>query len=182
MDCPGCGKPFTVPDATNADGTAPSRLRNDSPDDEGTLDEANRFLERLIGNVIHAILGVFRRVSTVFHWFWSAKFAKFVVLIVVLAALLAALGGIAIAPYAVILFFFEKHPVEVPDGTPFWDESRWQWFLHPAGSWVNVAIFVEILWLALFVFWGVWIGIKSYKRGALARWRERRRARKALRS
>ena len=146
------------------------------------MDEANHLLERLIGNVAHAILGIFRRVGTVLQWFLSAKFARFILLLTVLVTLLASLGGIMVAPYVAILWFFKKHPVDVPDGTPFWDESRWQWLLNPAHSRETVAIIIEIVWMTLFVAWGIWIGIRSYKRGAIARWRERRRARKAART
>ncbi len=182
VECPGCGKTFDVPGVTEANPSAPPPLPDNPSENEGTLDEANRLLERLIGNVAHAILGIIRRVGTVLQWFLSAKFAKFLILLLILAVLLAALGCIAIAPYAAILWFFKAPPKEIPENEFFFTPPEWQWWFEPKDSLQTIAIIVEIVWMALFVAWGIWIGIRSYKRGAIARWRERRRARKAART
>lgn len=158
VDCPGCGTSFVVPRPTNE--TPDVSGTNAALGDEGMLDAANRLLERVNGNVWHAILGIFRRIGTVLGWFFSAKAARFFLLLFLLILLLVAWVGLAVGPY---FAYCELADVKTDD--------------PDAG-----AVVVEAIWLALFVLWGAWIGIKSYKRGALARWRQRRRARKAART
>lgn len=116
VECPGCGKSFTMTGTPGATPPLPEELP-----ETNELDEANSFLERMIGNVAHAIFGIFRRAWEVLryffrsiwnavHWmfdrlfelirfFFSIRFAKFLVLLTILAALLAVLGGLVSGPF-----------------------------------------------------------------------------------
>ena len=194
VECPGCGRSFTVAEETDAMPPLPEEIQ-----ETNDLDEANAFLERMIGNVVHAILGIFRRIWQVFRYFlngiwdvvnwffsrlaelirflFSIRFAKFLVLLVVLLFLLAVLGGIVIAP-AVISLWICRTPQNAPESLV---DEKWNWLSNPSTAASNVAFWVEIIWLILFAGWGIWIGIKSYKRGVIARWRARRREKRAAR-
>lgn len=195
IDCPTCGKSIDISTA-NGRATSPgpqNPVPPPLPPEQDDLDAANSLLERLIGNVVHAILGIFRRVYQVLRWMivqiwhflhWivrnfysllcfliSVRFLKFLLLLFVLFVLLVCLGGIVIGPY-VLIVWLRRFP-----------ESTWpDWLLSPCDDAFGLAFPVEIVWLVLFALWGIVTGIKSYKRGALARWRERRARKEARRA
>lgn len=198
VECPTCGKSFFATDKPQPPSPSPPPLPEEAKSGDD-LDEANVFLERMIGNVAHAILGIFRRIWQVFRYFlrgiknavrwffdrvvsfiqffFSIRFAKFVVLLGVLLFLLAVLGGIVIAP-AVISLWVCRTQQNAPESLV---DEKWNWLSNPSTAASNVAFWVEVIWLILFAGWGIWIGIKSYKRGVIARWRARRKEKRAAR-
>ena len=167
---------------------------NESAD--GDLEEANRFLERMIGNVSHAIWGIFRRIWQVFcflvkgfrdairwffgrlldiiRFFFSYRFAKFLVLLVVLAMLIAVLCGIVAGPFFMWLWIRRaKAIVQQPENAPFW------WVSYADDITFAQATIIETIWIVLIAGWGILMGIQSYKRGVIARWRARWKGRRA---
>jgi len=183
VQCPSCHKSFLM---------TPSLMMERT--DEYELDAANNWLKRAIGCILYAIWGVVKRIYHVIRWivlrfydltnwlwrkfcdivrfFFSFRFLKFLILLMTLGIVVVAFAAIVVAPFYLWIWFAQG--------------TLW---LNGAGVADGVymcAWVVEILWLVLFVAWGAWKGVKSYKYGVIARWRERwrirreeRRARKA---
>lgn len=188
--CPTCGQEIFVPVQT----APPPQSSSFSPthsEEETDLDAANSFLERLIGNVLHAIGGIFIRIFEVARWIvrqllslvrwmlrntwnlvrflFSIRFLKFLTLLVVLGLCLSALSALLVAPYVLVLWIRRTAPLDV------WPD----WLRSPSDHAFNVAFPLEIVWLSVFAIWGIVKGVKSYRRGVIARWRTRRKERKA---
>ena len=211
VECPSCGKAFvaTPPGAESAPAESPPERTSESE-----LDSANAFLERAIGNVLHAIWGIIRRIGHVMKWFalrlydvanwlfrllidiikffFSIRFLKFLVLLVFFAMVIAIFAGIIVAPFFLSIWFLHGRPVAATKdllSMPFFEAVRLMWrtaaiWLKGAGLKDDVyatAWIVEGIWFVFIAGWGAWKGVKSYKRGVISRWRERRRMRKAER-
>ena len=211
VECPSCGKAFvaTPPGAESAPVESPTEQASESE-----LDSANAFLERAIGNVLHAIWGIIRRIGHVMKWlalrlygvvnwlfrmliniirfFFSIRFLKFLILLAFFAIVIAIFAGIVVAPFFMWIWFTQGTPVATTKclmSTPFCEAVPI--ILKNACAWVQgegvrngiytTAWIIEGVWLVVFAGWGAWKGVKSYKRGAISRWRERRRIRKAER-
>ena len=197
VECPGCGKSFKVP-MMQPSGVSdqPPIPEKESADDD--LEEANRFLERMIGNVFHAIWGIFcriwqvvrflakglldavrwffERLLDIIRFFFSYRFAKFLVLLVVLAMLLAVLCGIVAGPFLLWLWIRRAKAIAPqPENDPFW------WFSHADDIAFAQATIIETIWIVLIAGWGILRGIQSYRRGVIARWRARWKERRAAR-
>ena len=195
--CQNCHKSFHVPSLGT---TMPSdNSQETTPSD--TLDATNDLLERAIGYVVHAIWGIFRRVGQIIRWiylricdfvtwlfrllrsivefFFSLRFLKFLVLLVVLSVLCVILLGIVVAPFFLTILFAHGVPLGMTMQTMWSTLSGWCRGIDVPTKVYNCAWMVEIAWFVLIAGWGIWKGMKSYKYGIIARWRERRRSRKA---
>lgn len=211
VECPNCGKTFVAASsgAETMLGEAPQERTSESE-----LDAANDFLERVIGNILHAIWGIIKRIGHVMKWLamrlydvvnwlfrmlidivkflFSIRFLKFLALLVVLAVVCAVFAGIIVAPFFLLIWFAQGTPLGTTKsllGMPLGEVARvvgrtvYAWLCGEGvkHGLYNAAWIVEGVWLVLFAGWGAWKGVKSYKRGVIARWRERRRIRKAER-
>ena len=211
VECPSCGVTFVA--TSSSEETTPEDAQQKRTS-EGELDAANDFLERVIGNILHAIWGIVRRVGHVFKWiamrlydvanwlfrllvdivkfFFSIRFLKFLILLALLAIVCAIFVGIIVAPFFLWIWFSKGTPLATMKclmTMPLKDVASLVWrtaLKWPCGvgfkdSVYPMAWIIEGVWLVLFAGWGAWKGVKSYKRGVIARWRERRRIRKAER-
>ena len=157
----------------------------------------------IVRRIGHVIRWLALRLYDFANWFWrllidivkfffSIRFLMFLVLLVVLVVVCAVFTGIIVAPFFLLIWFAQGTPLATTKclmATPFCAAIRivWKtmcdWLL---GIGVNDGVYrfawiIEGVWLVLFAGWGTWKGVQSYKRGVIARWRERRRLRKAER-
>ena len=120
---------------------------------------------------------VFERLFDIIRFFFSLRFAKFLVLLVVLAALLTLLVGIVAGPFFLWLWLRLAK-----DSAPGTVEMNPLWLILHANDLVfSQAAIIETAWVVLIAGWGIWIGIKSYKRGVISRWRARRKEKREAR-
>lgn len=195
--CQNCHKSFQVPSLAT---TMPSENSQETAPGD-TLDATNDLLERAIGYVVHAIWGIFRRVGQIIRWiylricdfitwlfrllrsivefFFSLRFLKFLVLLVVLSVLCAILVGIVVAPFFLTILVAQGVPLGMTGQAMWRTLGGWSRGIGVPTKVYNCAWMVEVAWFVLIAGWGIWKGMKSYKYGIIARWRERRRIRKA---
>ncbi len=211
VECPSCGKTFvaTSPDTGNAPEGAPREQTSESVLDDandfferaiGTLLHAIWGIIKQFGRIVRWLAmrlydvanWMFRMLIDIVKFFFTIRFLKLLVLLVVLAVVCAVFAGIIAAPFFLLIWFAQGTPLGTMKslmGMPFVDATRvvgrtvYAWICGEGvkHGLYNVAWIVEGVWLVLFAGWGAWKGVKSYKRGVIARWRERRRIRKSER-